>query len=123
LADRVIAVSPNYSKEIRTPEGGFGIHEALGFRGDAVVGFERDRHRHLGSRDRSAARASIFSADTSVGVSPSRAALRTSGLSQRSDPLATVVTRLTDQKGIDLLLPLIPVLVSGAYAIGNPRIR
>ena len=38
LADRVVAVSPNYVHEIRRPEGGFGLDGPLRARGDALVG-------------------------------------------------------------------------------------
>jgi starch synthase len=111
LADRVIAVSPTYSKEIRTPEGGFGIHEALGFRGDAVVGILNGIDTEIWDPGTDPLLVHPFSVDDLVAREPSRAALRTKmGFPQDQIPLATVVTRLTDQKGIDLLLPIIPVL-------------
>jgi starch synthase len=111
LADRVIAVSPNYSKEIRTPEGGFGIHEALGFRGDAVVGILNGIDTDIWNPKTDPLLVQPFSADDLTAREPSRIALRKRmGFATDQTLLATVVTRLTDQKGIDLLLPLIPVL-------------
>jgi starch synthase len=111
LADRVIAVSPNYSQEIRTPEGGFGIHEALGFRGDAVIGILNGIDTDIWDPETDPLLVHPFSPDNLAAREPSRAALRKKmGFPEDQIPLATVVTRLTDQKGIDLLLPIIPVL-------------
>jgi starch synthase len=111
LADRVIAVSPNYSKEIRTPEGGFGIHEALGFRGDAVVGILNGIDTDIWNPETDPLLVHPFSSADLAARDLSRAALRDRlGFPKDLIPTATVVTRLTDQKGIDLLLPLIPVL-------------
>ena len=111
LADRIIAVSPNYSKEIRTPEGGFGIHEALSFRGDAVVGILNGIDTDIWDPTTDPLLVHPFSGDDLAAREPNRLALRDRmGFSHDQIPLATVVTRLTDQKGIDLLLPIIPVL-------------
>jgi starch synthase len=111
LADRIIAVSPNYSTEIRTPEGGFGIHEALGFRGDAVIGVLNGIDTDIWDPSADPLLESHFSATRLDGREPNRRALRSRlGFPDDLIPLATVVTRLTEQKGIDLLLPIIPLL-------------
>lgn len=111
LADRIIAVSPNYSREIRTPEGGFGIDEALGFRGDAVVGILNGIDTEIWDPATDPLLVSTFSALDLTGREANRRALsERMGFASDHVPLATVVTRLTEQKGIDLLLPIIPVL-------------
>jgi starch synthase len=111
LADRVIAVSPNYAKEIRTPDGGFGIHEALGYRGEAVVGILNGIDTAIWDPMNDPLLVRPFSADDLPARDQSRLDLRAKmGFADDLIPLATVVTRLTDQKGIDLLLPLIPLL-------------
>jgi starch synthase len=54
---------------------------------------------------------SNFSATQLGGRDQNRRALRSRlGFPEDLIPLATVVTRLTEQKGIDLLLPIIPLL-------------
>jgi starch synthase len=111
LADRVVAVSPNYAREITTHQGGFGLDEPLRARGEALVGIlngidtdvwdpATDAHLHanfdlasLGSRDANRT-----------------ALLERLGFPVDDVPLATVVTRLTYQKGIDLLTPLVHLL-------------
>jgi starch synthase len=119
LADRVIAVSPNYSQEIRSVEGGFGIHEALGFRGDAVVGILNGIDTDIWDPTTDPLLVSHFSAADLSEREPNRVALRERlGFSVDQIPLATVVTRLTQQKGIDLLLPLIPVLAQVPMRLG-----
>jgi len=111
LADRVVAVSPNYAREITTHEGGFGLDEPLRARGDALVGilngidtavWDPATDPHLSAR---------FD-----GASLERREANRTALLERLDlpiddvPLATVVTRLTYQKGIDLLTPLVHLL-------------
>jgi starch synthase len=119
LADRVIAVSPNYSQEIRSPQGGFGIHEALGFRGDAVVGVLNGIDTDIWDPTCDPLLVSHFSAADIAGREPNCVALRKRlGFAVDQVPLATVVTRLTQQKGIDLLLPLIPLLTQVPLRLG-----
>ena len=111
LADRVIAVSPHYSEEIRTPQGGFGIHEALGFRGDAVIGILNGIDTGIWDPSTDPLLVSQFSVGDLRGREANRRALcERMGFGSDHLPLGTVVTRLTEQKGIDLLLPIIPLL-------------
>lgn len=111
LADRIIAVSPTYSREILTPAGGFGIDAALGFRGDAVVGILNGIDTEIWDPARDPLLVSSFSALDLTGREANRRSLcERMGFTSDRVPLATVVTRLTEQKGIDLLLPMIPAL-------------
>ena len=47
LADKVVAVSPNYAREILTPDGGFGLDGAAA---PPLGGRERDPQRHRSGR-------------------------------------------------------------------------
>lgn len=106
LADRVVAVSPRYAEEIRTPEEGAGLHELLASRGDAVVGILNgidteawdpftDSELPLRYRFRDAVSAKAANA----------IALRAElGLTGASGPLIAMVTRLVGQKGVDIAL-------------------
>ncbi|HTV52772.1 MAG TPA: glycogen synthase [Steroidobacteraceae bacterium] len=109
-ADRVTTVSPTYAREIRTPELGMGLDQVLRQRGDAVLGIlngvdyqewdpRRDRHLPL-----------HFDAQRLAPKRELKARLcRRLGLeAAERTPLAGVVSRLAQQKGIDLLLAALP---------------
>jgi starch synthase len=111
VADVVVTVSPTYAREIVTPEGGFGLDHFLLDRGSRLVGIRNgiddavwdpvtDPHvpAHFGPADM-------------AGKEVCRAAVRDEfGLPDLPGPLAVVVTRLADQKGVDLIVPLLSLL-------------
>ncbi len=111
LADVIVAVSPNYAAEITTPAGGFGLDAPLRDRGDRLVGilngidadeWDPQTDHHL------SARYSSKDVSAKAGI---RADLQTRyGLVDGGGPLLTMVSRLADQKGVDLLVPLTPFL-------------
>lgn len=119
LADAVVAVSPTYAREILTPAGGFGVDGSLRNRWAAVSGIlngidtavwdpATDPHivANYSSADPPATRAAAKAA--------SRAEIaRRVGREQAwadDRPLAVMVTRLTAQKGVDLVAEVVPVL-------------
>lgn len=105
LADRVIAVSPNYAAEIQRPESGMGLHELLTAMGDRLVGIRNgiDTTRWDPATDPHIA--ATFSATKLVGKDACRQDLLTrAGWRDDGTPVVGLVTRLVDQKGIDLLL-------------------
>lgn len=111
LADRVVAVSPHYVTEIITPEGGFGLDGPLRQRGDALVGVLNGIDTDVWNPATDPHLVANFDASTLVNRPANRTALlERLGLPADATPLVTVVTRLTHQKGIDLLVPLIPLL-------------
>ena len=111
LANVVVAVSPNYAYEITTPEGGFGLDGPLRERGDRLVGIlngiddeewnpQTDPHLPIN-----------YSSDDVSAKAKMRSDLITRfGLTDGGGPLMSMVTRLADQKGVDLLLPVTPFL-------------
>jgi starch synthase len=111
LADVVVTVSPTYAREVLTPEGGFGLDGLLGDRGSALVGirngidtdtWDPSSDPHLPSR---------YDISDMSGKEVDRSALRDElGLADVAGPLAVVVTRLADQKGVDLIVPLLTLL-------------
>jgi starch synthase len=111
LADRVVAVSPHYAAEITTPEGGFGLDHALRSRGDALVGILNGIDTDVWNPATDPHLLASFDADTLGARATNRTALlERLGFPDDDTPLATVVTRLTHQKGIDLLAPLVHLL-------------
>ncbi len=111
LADRIVAVSPNYATEIRTPEGGFGLDEPLRQRGDALVGILNGIDTDVWDPSSDEHLAAPYDAATLDARPANRSALLARvGLPDDDVPLATIVTRLTHQKGVDLVTPLVPLL-------------
>jgi len=104
-ATMLTTVSPRYAREIRTSDGGAGLHRVLRFRGADLVGILNgiDDERWDPSEDRCLA--ARFSAEDMSGKALCKAALqREMRLAPRSDvPLLGIVTRLTFQKGSDIV--------------------
>lgn len=111
LADAIVAVSPNYATEIVTPEGGFGLHLQLAQRAGALRGILNGIDTDEWDPATDPHLPAAYDAGDLDGKGAARGALA-ARLGFADDPtlLATVVTRLTYQKGIDLLEPLIPLL-------------
>lgn len=112
LADRITTVSPTYAGEIRTPEGGMGLDGLLRERAAVLSGI-------LNGLDTAAwdpATDPLIAANFDVRTLPRRSANKTAlqarfGL--HPDPgalLFGVVSRLTWQKGMDLLHEALPAL-------------
>jgi len=119
LADRVVAVSPNYVTEIVTPDGGFGLDGALRARGDALIGILNGIDTGVWNPADDPHLVSNFDAATLDRRPPNRTALLDRlGLPGDDVPLCTIVTRLTHQKGIDLVVPLVPLLAQIPMRLG-----
>ncbi len=107
LADRVVTVSPNYAREIIEEEHGMGLHGHLTDLGDRLVGIingidvsewnpwtdpnvpaQFSPAKMRGKNTNRAALAKAFALDTSVPP----------------QPIIGMVTRLVEQKGIDLIV-------------------
>ncbi len=114
LADRVVAVSPHYAREIMTPGGGFGLDGALRARWAEVTGIRNGIDHTVWDPATDPQLAARFRAGDR-GLVGARSANRTAVLEAVGWPddgpsLAVMVTRLTAQKGVDLMLPVVPIL-------------
>lgn len=111
LADLIVAVSPNYAREILTPEHGMGMHELLAARGDRLVGIRNGIDTAVWSPAIDRHIAARFDADDLSGKQACRVALAAEcGWPRDADPIIGMVTRLTDQKGVDLALGMVRYL-------------
>jgi starch synthase len=112
LSTRVTTVSPTYAREIRTEVDGMGMDGLLRYRGDAVSGilngidtgvWNPATDAHLGQRYDAASLKTRMANKTALqklfGLEPDPKAL-----------LFGVISRLSWQKGLDLLLEALPVL-------------
>ena len=106
FADVVTTVSPSHAEELRTPLGGFGLHDAFATLGDRLVGVLNGIDQHVWNPATDPHLAATYSAHTLGGKSVCKAALqRVFGLTERSDlPLFAFCARLVAQKGLDIVL-------------------
>lgn len=106
LADRVIAVSPTYAADILTPEGGFGLHTQLAQLGERLVGIRNGIDTGRWNPTTDPYIASPYDVDDMTGKVACRAALAAElGWDPGTKhPIIAMVTRLVDQKGVDLAL-------------------
>ncbi len=107
-ADYISTVSETYAWEIQTPEYGYGMDGILRSRSHQLCGIingidfvannpETDKHivKH-------------FSAEHPEGKAENKRALQERlGLEQRDVPMIAMITRLADQKGVDILAPVL----------------
>ena len=112
-ADRVTTVSPRYALEICTPAFGCGLEGLLAARGNTLSGILNgvDYRQWDPTTDRHLEK--LYSSRSLGGKTQCKAALQKS-LNLAVDPhapLFTVVSRLTDQKGMDLVLGSLPHLL------------
>jgi starch synthase len=113
-ANRITAVSPTYARQIQTPEFGAGLDGVVRARSHDLVGilngidqrvWNPSTDRHLDAR---------FDSRDLSGKAICKAALqREAGLPAREHvPLFAVITRLTGQKGIDILVSILPSILT-----------
>ncbi|HMA17871.1 MAG TPA: glycogen/starch synthase [Thermoanaerobaculia bacterium] len=106
-ADVLSTVSPTYAREIRTPEGGYGLDGALRARGDRLHGILNGIDTDVWSPASDPELRERFDGETLEKRSANRAALREeAGLD--ADGRAFVlgmVSRLDSQKGFDIAVP------------------
>lgn len=110
FADELTTVSPTYAAELMTPEFGMGLEGVMRARKDSFTGI-------LNGIDEESWSPAIDPAITAYtdaqGKAANKAALQQEfGLGKASGPLCVVVSRLTEQKGLDLLLEALPVLLA-----------
>jgi starch synthase len=105
-ATKLTAVSPRYAYEIRTPEGGAGLHDVVRFRGADLIGILNGIDEKEWDPRRDPAIAAPFDGEDLSGKAACKRALqRELGLAERPDvPLVGVVSRLSRQKGTDVIL-------------------
>jgi starch synthase len=112
-ATKLTTVSPRYATEIRTPEGGAGLDAILRFRGADLVGILNGIDEAAWNPRTDPTLAAPFDAKDLSGKAACKLALqRELGLAERPDvPLLGVVSRLSEQKGTDVLLAALPRLL------------
>lgn len=115
LSSHVTTVSPTYADEIRTVEGGMGLDGLLRYRSDAVSGILNGIDTRVWNPASDPLIAAPYKASSLNGKPANKAALQERlGLSVMPDaPLFGVISRLSWQKGLDLLPAALPRLIAG----------
>ena len=119
-ADAITTVSPTYAEELMRPEFGMGLQGVIADRAAVVHGILNGVDTAVWDP---AAEAMPYSAQAMQGKAAARVALLAEfGLGAVPGPLAIVVSRLTDQKGIDLIAPVLPEFIAaggGLVVLGS----
>jgi starch synthase len=130
LSDRITTVSPTYAREIMTPEFGMALDGLLRARAAVVQGIVNGIDDTVWNPATDAALPQNFSALRIDMRVRNKTALQTRmGLAPGVDrPLFGVISRLSDQKGLDLLLQALPGLIAkgGQLALlgsGDPSLE
>jgi starch synthase len=111
-SDRLTTVSPGYSREILTEQFGFGLEGVLRQRSGTLTGILNGVDYDVWNPVSDRAIAQRYDIDAPAGKAACKSALcRELGLAAPERPLLVVVSRLTEQKGLDLLLAALPRLV------------
>ncbi len=110
-ADLVVTVSPGYAAEITSPGGGFGADAVLAAKGDRLVGILNGIDTTEWDPLTDAHLSWHFDAsDLDPKVTLRDELLAELGLGHGGGPVMVMVTRLAHQKGVDLVVPVIPYL-------------
>lgn len=110
VADRLTTVSPTYARELMTDAFGMGLDGVMRMRAGVLSGILNGIDETVWNP---ATDPEIKAYKTPRGKTANKTALRKEmGLGKSDGPLCVMVTRLTEQKGVDLLLEALPVLVA-----------
>ena len=112
-ADAITTVSPSYAREIQTDAEGMGMAGLLRHRSGQLSGILNGIDIALWNPATDPHLEQTYTARHLEGKAANKAALQAQfGLEQRPDlPLLAVVSRLTEQKGLDLLLEVAPQIL------------
>ena len=106
FADMAITVSPTHATELRTPDGGFGLHDHFIAMGDRFIGILNGIDYALWNPEADPYLTAPFSASDLTPKRRNKASLqRAYGLPRRSrTPVFVMSARMVEQKGFDLIL-------------------
>ena len=113
FADKITTVSPTYAQELLTPEFGMGLEGLLKSRKSDLVGILNGIDLSVWDPQEDPSLTKTYSAKSLKRKAANREWLEQQyGLASNPDaPLFGIVSRLTTQKGVDLLMEVIPTIV------------
>ena len=112
FADLLTTVSPTYSQEIQTPEYGCGLEGVISGRKDVLHGIVNGIDAEIWNPAKDPHLPAQYSVSDMSGKARCKKGLqRELKLGTEKGPLIGVIARLTGQKGIDLVIDIIPELM------------
>lgn len=130
-ADMLSTVSPQYAREITTPEFGYGLERLLAHRADHLVGILNGADYRQWNPGRDPYLARRYNAYSLPDKRVNKTTLQAS-VGLRADPavpLLGMIGRLVEQKGFDLILDVLPKLLDAGdlqlvvLGSGSPRLE
>ena len=113
LSEKITTVSPSYAAELMTPEFGMGLDGLLRERQADLVGIVNGIDLDVWNPEKDPSIAGTYSARSLKGKAKNRAELKARfGLNDNFGPVFCVVSRMTTQKGLDLLLECLTLLIA-----------
>jgi starch synthase len=113
FADRITTVSPRYAAEIKTAEAGMGLEGLLAGRADVLSGIVNGIDDAEWNPATDTRLAENYDAKSLAKRAVNRVALeKRFALDHDNSPLFSLVSRLTWQKGIDIMAEAVPHLVA-----------
>ncbi len=128
-ADRITTVSATYAREIQTPDYGEGLDAHLRYHAGKLSGIVNGIDVDLWNSETDQLLAARYNADTVLEKKAlnKRALQQSLGLEEDESKIVLgLVSRLTDQKGLDLVDAVLPQLIDGNTQVvvlgtGDPR--
>lgn len=113
-AHKITTVSPTYARELLTPEFGMGLQGVMAARQGDLVGILNGIDTEVWDPETDPSLAATYSVRAPKGKAANKAAL-TERFGLPADPgapLFAIVSRLTQQKGLDLVVEVLPQLLA-----------
>ena len=129
LADLVTTVSPTYASEIKLPEFGMGLEGLVAARGDKVIGILNGIDTSQWNPSTDPALSIQYSSRSLKDRKANKRALETEfNLDEDDGPLFIIISRLTWQKGMDVVEEVLDHLVGNGARLallgsGDPAIE
>ncbi|WP_298493626.1 glycogen synthase GlgA [uncultured Maritimibacter sp.] len=117
-AQAITTVSPTYAREIRTAEFGMGLEGLINGRADVVSGIVNGIDTDLWDPETDDCLVAPFSAKVLKAREKNRkAVIKSFGLAPAKGPILAVISRLTWQKGMDLLAEALDGIVAAGASV------
>jgi len=123
VADKLTTVSETYANEIRNPYYGEGLNWLLEWRGHDLVGIVNGIDSRLYDPSRDGAITVKYTAENALQAKKqNKIAIQTElGLTIGDDiPVIALITRLVEQKGIDLIIRVFDEIMAGPTSASGP---
>ncbi len=113
-SDRITTVSPTYAKEIQTAEFGYGLEGLLSYRKDFLTGIINGIDADQWNPETDANISQTFNRQTihKKGLNKTALQEKLSLPVNKNIPVFALISRLVEQKGIDLILECLPEMLT-----------